>query len=91
MRLRDVERLDSKTPKQDEGARLYADEIPEAHQDAFWTFTGPQGVTVRNGRWLIPVTAWLEYLDWLRGPGNSPRTVTEDSKYDWRRRRRLPI
>ena len=90
MRLRDVERLDANTPRQDEGARIYSDEIPEAHQDAFWIFTGPQGVTVRDGRWLIPVTAWFEYLEWLREPGNSPASVSENSKYDWRRRHGRP-
>lgn len=81
MRQRDVDRLDDMTPRR-EG--LYLEDIPKAHEAAFWTFAGPQWVSVRpDGRHLMPDTIWVEYLEWLRVPGNSPAKVTEDSRGEW--------
>lgn len=61
--------------------------IPPVHLEPFWLFTGPQGCYHdQAGARLIPATAWLEYLDWLREGGGDPSKATSDTKYQWRGR-----
>lgn len=91
MNVSDLDALIKAVPVHAGQGSIYVldEEMPPEHAEAFWIFTGPQGVHVLpNGKYAIPVTAWDEYLQWLsEAPEASPETVTNDTKYAWRRMR----
>lgn len=83
---RDAETLAARVPVGGGGAYVLQRDIPAADREAFWIFTKAQSVFQVGGGMAIPYSAWFEYLTWLREPDADPYTVSDSTKYAWRRR-----